>query len=367
MHLRILLPCLVLATSVPALAQQPAPQAIPVGTVAAAVKQVTQGKSFVGRVEAVNRVDVQARVTGFLDGVLFTEGDMVAEGAPLYQIESAPFEADVQQAGGNVIRAQGEYENAKVQRARAEELVKTSAVSVAQRDQRAAEEQTAQGNLVVAQAKLKQAQINLSYTKITSPITGRIGRTAVTKGNVVSPTSGVLTKIVSVDPIYVTFPVSQREFLAIRARGDSVDSSKARVRLNFADGSTYPENGRIDFIDVSVDRATDTVLVRAVFPNRNGTLVDGEFAQVAVEGETPLAQIVIPQAALIADQEGVYVFVVVDGKATVRRVKTGGPIGPEVAINEGLKAGDIVIVQGLQALRPGAPVIANPIQPISGG
>ncbi|MCW3475648.1 efflux RND transporter periplasmic adaptor subunit [Limobrevibacterium gyesilva] len=352
----------------PAFAQPAAaPQAAMVGTVIAAKQDVTKGLDFVGRVEAIQRVDIHARVTGFLEAVLFTEGSTVKEGDKLYQIERPPFEAAVLQARGNLVQAQAQYANATLERQRAEELVKTSAVSVAIRDQRVAAEQSAQGQVIVAEAALQTATINLGYTAITAPITGKIGRTLVTKGNVVGPDSGTLAQIVSEDPMYVTFPVSNREFLRMRQAGGQVDVNAIEAVIRFADGSTYDQRGRITFVNVSVDKATDTLLVRASVPNPTGVLVDGEFVRVLVQGDKPEQMVVVPQAALIADQEGIYVFIVEGGKAVVRRIRTGGETGRDVIVNDGLKGGEQVVVQGLQSLRPGAAVIATPLAPAAGG
>jgi membrane fusion protein (multidrug efflux system) len=206
------------------------------------------------------------------------------------------------------------------------------------------------------QARLDNANRNLGYTDIVSPITGKISKTNVTVGNVVGPDSGKLTLIVSQDPMYVTFPVSQRVFLTLRVKPEDI---KAKIR--FADGTTYNEQGTINFIDVSVDRATDTVLVRATMPNPDGALIDGELVTVVLEAEQPQEQVMVPQAALIADQEGIYVFVVENGKATVKRIKPGGEIGPNVIVNDGLRGGEQVIVEGLQSIRPGQPVQAAPM------
>lgn len=354
-----------------ALQAQPANQPTPVGTVLAAKREVTQATTFVGCVQAKDRVEVKARVTGYLDEVQFKEGDMVAVGAPLYRIEAGPFEAAVQQAQGDVLRAQGQLTNATLQRQRSDELVKTGAQSVAIRDERVAAEQTAQGNLASAQAALQTAKINLGYTEISSPIAGRVGRTMVTKGNVVGPASGTLTTIVSVDPMYVLFPVSQREFLDLQKKDQqastAANAAGLLVRLRFSDGSAYSEPGRINFIDVTVNQGTDTVLVRATVPNAKGVLVDGQLLQVGVEQEKPVERILVPQAALIADQEGTYVFIVESGKAVVRRVKVGGESGPNAIIAEGLKGGEQVIVQGLGSLRAGAAVLASPAAPATGG
>jgi membrane fusion protein, multidrug efflux system len=366
-HLRLALPALgclaVAAWAAPAMAQ-PAPQAIPVTTIAAALQPVTPSLDFVGRVEAIERVEIRARITGFLDAVLFTEGETVKEGAKLYQIESAPFEAAVQQAQGALLQAQGNFANASQQLARAEELVRTSATSVAERDTRKALQQNSQGAVVIADANLATAKINLSYTTITAPITGKIGRTAVTKGNVVSPDSGPLTLIVSQDPIYVTFPVSERDFLRARQTKQQLHVDNLQVIISFADGTKYDKPGIINFVGVTVDKATDTMIVRATVPNPDGALVDGQFVRLSVQGDTPKEQIVVPQAALLADQEGTYVFVVQDGKAQVKRIKIGAQVGRGVAAESGLNVGDLVVVGGLQSLRPGASVIASPYQGI---
>lgn len=348
-----------------ALQAQPAGQATPVGTVLAEKRNVTQATTFVGRVQAKDRVEVRARVTGYLDEVQFKEGDMIAVGARLYRIEPGPFEAAVQQAQGEVLRAQGQLTNATLQRQRSDELVKTGAQSVAVRDERVAGEQTAQGNLASAQAALQNAKINLGYTEITSPIAGRVGRSAVTKGNVVGPDSGTLTTIVSVDPMYVLFPVSQREFLELQKEGRQASTASNAagllVRLRFSDGTPYSEPGRINFVDVTVNQGTDTILVRATVPNPKGVLVDGQLLQASVEEEKPVERILVPQAALIADQEGVYVFIVEGGKAVIRRVKVGGDTGPNAIITDGLKGGEQVVVEGLGSLRPGASVLASPV------
>lgn len=357
MRRSILTAVLAACLAVPALAQQ----AVPVGTVIAAKQPVNQAVAFVGRVEAIDRVDIRARVSGYLDAVLFKEGEAVKEGDKLFQIAPAPFQAAVQEARGALLQAQGTYANASVQRQRAEELVKTSATSVATRDQRVAEEQNAQGAVVRADADLKTAQINLGYATILSPIAGRIGRALVTKGNLVGPDSGPLALIVSQTPMFVVFPVSEREFLRIRREGGTTTRDNVRVKLRFADGSVYDQTGMIDFVDVAVDRGTDTVIVRARVPNPDNALLPGQFMQVSVVGETPEEKVLIPQAALIADQEGTYVFVAQDGKAVVRRVKTGAEVGTGIAIDSGLAPGELVVVTGTQSLRPGAAVLATPV------
>lgn len=345
------------------MAQQPS--AIPVSVVAAEKRPLADTNRFVGRIEAIERVDVRARVTGFLEKIHFTDGENVKAGALLYQIERGPFEAAVQQAQAAVLKARALLDNANLQKQRADELIKTNAISQATRDDRTASAKEAEGNFAAADADLKTAEINLAYTEITSPIDGRIGRTAVTRGNVVGPNSGVLTTIVSRDPMYVVFPVSQREFLRIRVEGEGAKKQSAKdftVSVQFSNGVTYGETGQIDFVDVKVDRATDAVIVRATIANPRGELVDGQLVQVAVESGKPEERVVVPQVALIADQQGVYVFAVEDGKAVVKRLKPGPAKGGSIVVLEGLAGGEMIVVQGMQNLKPGAAVEASPAQ-----
>jgi membrane fusion protein (multidrug efflux system) len=349
-------------TITPAHSQQPAaPQAVPVGVVTAERQPVSRASDFVGRIEAINRVQVRARVTGYLEEILFKEGDTIKENAPVYRLEKGQFEAAVKQAEGALERAKAAKVLTAVQLQRAEDLLKRASGTEVARDQALAADQQAAGSILEAEAQLQTAKINLGYTDIASPIVGKIGRTSVTKGNVVGPDTGALTTIVSQDPMYMTFPVSQRDFLRAQQSGTRPDLRDLKVRLRYADGTEYKETGTLNFVDVSVDRSTDTVTVRATVPNPSGGLIDGQLMRVVVEEATPEEKLVIPQAALIADQEGVYIFVVEDGKAVVKRIKTGGSHGTGVIVESGLKGGELVIVQGLQAVRPGAPVRATPV------
>jgi membrane fusion protein (multidrug efflux system) len=342
------------------------PTTIPVGTVTAALQPTVPALEFVGRVEAINRVDIKARVTGFLEEVLFTEGDLIKEGAPVYRIERGLFEAAVKQAEGALERAKSAKVLTEIQLQRATELLEKASGTAVARDQAQAADQQAAGAILEAEANVQTAKINLGYTEINAPITGKIGRTNITKGNVVGPDSGTLTSIVSQDPMYVTFPVSQREFLRTQQTGQGPDRQSLKVRLRYSDGTFYDQPGVINFVDVSVNRATDSVVVRATVPNPKAGLIDGQLMSVVVESAKPEEKIVIPQAALIADQQGVYVFVVDDGKAAIRRIKTGGTSGPGVIVESGLSPGVQVIVEGLQSIRSGTPVRASPLPPTPG-
>jgi membrane fusion protein (multidrug efflux system) len=345
----------------PAIAQQTPPASVPVGVVKAERRSIEKTLDFVGRVEAVNRVEIRARVQGFLEAVEFKEGSPIKEGDPLYRIEKGLFQAAVEQAEGALMRSKASKTLTEAQLGRAEDLLSKGAGTQVARDQAFAADEQAKGQVLSDDASLQTAKINLGYTAIVAPVSGRIGHTNITKGNVVGPESGPLTIVVSQDPMYVTFPVSQREFLRAQEDGHQVDRNAIKARLRFADGRTYDQAGQINFVDVTVDRATDTMLVRATFPNPAGGLTDGQLVRVALESGTPLEMVVVPQSALIADQEGVYVFVVEDGKAVVKRIKPGGESGTDVVIQEGLSGNEQVIVEGLQGVRPGAPVRASPV------
>ena len=341
-----------LSVAGPATAQDAA--TVRVGTLAATPQPINPAKEFVGRIEARERVDVRARVTGFLQDVLFEDGQTVKEGDLLYRIEPEPFQAALSRAQGALDQARGQSAYADQQYARAEELLKTQTGTAATRDQRLAEQLTAKGNVQIGEANVQTAQIDLGYTEIKSPISGLIGRTAVTKGNVVGPDRGVLTTIVSQDPMHVIIPVSQREFLKLKSDDRTAAKQELTALIRFSDGSAYDHPGKIDFIDVSVDRATDSVTMRAEVANPNGRLIDGQLVKVTIE------KILVPQSALLADQQGFYVFVVEDGKAAVRRVTLGREVNMNASVETGLSPGDQVIVEGLATVRPGAPVSTYP-------
>jgi len=348
---------LLAAVVVEAHAQAPA-----VGTVYAERKPITQTAGFVGRVDAINRVEIRARVQGYLEQVLFKEGAFVKTGDHLYAIQKGPFEAAVQEAQAAVDKSKAQKALTAVQLARQELLASQNSTAASTRDEARAADQEAAATILSNEASLDNAKINLGYTDIVSPISGKISKTNITVGNVVGPDSGPLTEIVSQDPMYVTFPVSQRELLRVQTSAHKVDIKDIKVKIRFVDGSTYDQEGSINFVDVSVNRSTDTVLVRATMPNPSGLLIDGQLVSVVVveEGHA-VEQVVIPEAALIADQQGIYVFVVENGKAAVKRVKVGPEVGPDVVIEQGLQGGEQVIVEGLQSVRPGQPVQASPI------
>jgi membrane fusion protein (multidrug efflux system) len=354
------------------------PQGPPaVGVITAERRPVTETTEFVGRIEAINRVDLRARVTGFLQERLFREGQEVAANQPLFRLERAPFEAEVARAEAQIASAQASLTNANINLERARDLVRSSAGTQARVDDALAAQRSAQATLLGAQAQLRTAQINLGYTEIAAPVEGKIGRATYSVGNVVSPTSEPLATIVSQNPMRVTFPVSLRignelrERYATRGGADAV-----RVRVRLSGDRVHAPAGRIDFIDPQVDRTTDTILVRAVIENppidgsgspgagADRPLIDGMFVNVFVEGAEPVPAVVIPRAAVLQDQGGNYVFIL-DGenRAQRRGVQLGRSIADQVVIEGGLEGGERVVAEGVQRVRPGQPVQPGPATP----
>jgi len=352
-------------------AQQDQPQGpVPVGTIVVKPQPVRPGDTFVGRIQATQKVEVRARVNGFIEARLFEEGSIVQKGALLFRIERGTYEAVVEQRRADVASAQAQADNAQIQLERARELIKRENIPQATLDQREAEARQTRAAVLQAQAALRQAEINLSYTEITAPITGRIGRAIFDFGALVGPDSGPLTVIVTEDPTYVVFPVSQRRLLEGQqqagARGLRAEDFVVNVRLS--DSTPYPQTGRIDFVSPTVQQGTDTVDVRAVMPNPNGILRDGQFVQVSVSKAEPETALIVPQSAIQADRQGQFVLVVdPQNKIEVRRIETGETLERgNVRVRSGLNAGDSVVVQGIQQVRPGTQVEARVVDAVSG-
>lgn len=353
-----------LCAASPVSAQQP-PAAAPTVIVAPAeMKSLDRQQDFLGRVQAQEKVDLRARVSGYLTEVKFTEGSMVKKGDVLFTIDDAPFLASLDQAKAAVAAAEATLKNATAQLTRTKELAANSNASLSTLDQRTADEAAARAELLRTQAAQRQAEINLGWTKVTAPIDGRIGRALVTAGNLVAPDSGTLAVIVRYNPIYVLFPVTQRELLDARKSVATLDQLKAEVVL--ANGSTFDQTGKIDLVDVQTNQSTDSVLVRAQFPNPNGTLIDGMSVRVNVSYGTPTQRLVIPASALMLDQQGAFVLVVnADKKIEIRRIVPGEQTRGLLVIESGIKAGEVVVVEGQQRVRPGMAVTPVPQQQVS--
>jgi membrane fusion protein (multidrug efflux system) len=366
------LACAVFAALGEASAQQAAgPPAV--GVVEAVKRPFTESNEFLGRIEATNRVSVVARVTAFLDKRNFAEGAEVKTGDMLYQLERGPFEADLEAKQAQVAQLQATLVNAKLTTDRAKTLLGGPAGQQSTFDAAIANQQSLEAQVKAAQAQVDLSRINLDYTEIRSPIDGKIGRTAVTEGNVVTPSSGVLTTIVSQDPMYVTFPVSVREALGLRERYAPRGGFKAVIiKIRLPDGRVYDQVGQLNFVNNTIAQSTDTITLRGTIPNpelkgQSGTqgavreLTDNEFVTVSLEGVQPVEFLAIPRAAVLSDQQGDYVFVVgADNKAEQHRIKLGQSSPTIAAVTDGLKEGDKVIVEGMQRARPGQPVAPGP-------
>ena len=323
-------------------------------------KALSEQLEFIGRAAAVDKVDLRARVKGYLGPRKFTDGGPVKKDQVLFTIEREPYQAAVDQKTAVRDAAKAALANADGQLNRAAELLRTKNGTQVTYDQRLSEQLQAKAAVEQAEADLRDAQIQLSYTEIKSPLTGRIGRATVSPGNVVGPDSGVLATVVSDQPMRVLFPVTQRELLEARRDGTK-DGSALVVQVRLADGSLYAEKGKIDFIDVTVDAKTDGQIVRAEFANADYTLTDGQTLRVVIEAKNPTSVLAVQQAAIAIDQTGPFVFVVNDKNVVEqRKIKSGVSRDGLVAVDEGLKAGDRVIVQGQQKVRPGMVVAPSP-------
>jgi membrane fusion protein (multidrug efflux system) len=344
-----------------ALAQTaPPPPAVSVSPVAS--RQVTETGDFIGRVVAIDKVDIVARVAGFIEQRNFTEGQMVKTGDLLFHIEPDTYKAEVDQQEANLAKAKATEVNANLQLQRAQALVKNQNVPQSEVDQLAATELSSKADILQAQALLEQAKINLGYTEIRSPIDGRIGIANFTVGNLVSPSTGTLATIVSQDPIYVTFQASEADVIAYRKRVAASPDKDPHVvvHIKLPDGTEYAHLGLTNFLDVQVQTDTDTVTARAQLPNPDGVLIPGGIVGVIVERGKPRYALMVPQAAVLLDQAGHYVLVVDDAKKVeLRRIDTGPEHGKYVEAQSGLKEGDLVIIDGLQKVRPGQVVAAT--------
>ena len=357
-------------------AQMPGGPPPAVGVARATQTAITETSEFVGRVQAVDRVALTARVTGFLDARLFTEGTEVAQGDLLYRLERPPFEAAVDQQQATVTDVTARLANATIQLNRAQSLLSTPAGQRSNVDDAIANQRSLAAQAASAQAQLRIAQINLAYTEIHAPIAGKISRTNISVGNVVSPGSGPLASIVSQDPMYVVFPIAVRAQTDLEKRYAGKGGMNAVVvRLRQPDGSMYDQEGKIDYVEPTVQANTDTILLRARIANPprgkavpgqpiDRPLIDGEFVTVLVEGIQPVMALGVPRAAVLSDQQGDYVYVVGNqNHVEQRRVQLGQSTPSTAVIMAGVKEGELVVVEGIQRVRPGAVVSPGPATP----
>jgi membrane fusion protein, multidrug efflux system len=342
-------------------ASAPPPAVTVVKVTAAEIKPAT---TFTGRIEAKNKVDLRARVDGFLEKRLFTEGADVKEGELLFVIEKGLYQTTVDQAKAALETAESTLKLADLDVDRQTQLFQRNVTAQATLDQATAKQGEARGNMLAQKAALEKAELQLSYTDIKSPISGRVGRASVSVGNFVSPSNSALATIVSQDPIYASFPVTQRAMLAVRQQQAAGKGGEYVIYVQLADGSRYPSPGKVDFLDNTVNQGTDTVQVRAVFANPDRVLVDGQLVTVVAEEGKGESALVVPQQAFQVDQTGPYVLVVdKDNKIQIRRVETDVARGANIVIRKGLAENELIVTEGIQRVRPGqvvAPTEAKP-------
>lgn len=333
-----------------------------VGVEPVIVQDINPPADYVGHVEAIQTVELRARVEGFLEQINFKEGNHVHSGDLLYVIEQAPYKARVDSDKAGVAQAEAELTRSTQHLKRLQSALPES-IPAMDLDDATASQLRAKAQVAGAQAALTRSMLDISYTMIHAPISGRIGQTAYTKGNLVGPLSVPLASIVQMDPIRVVFSISENDLAVIDQPSFNNVSVKDRqnsslmIKLRLSDGTLFNGNGRIDFIDNQVDSTTGTIAVRAEFDNPEDRLIPGQYVNVLLTSAEPELLPVVPQAAVQQDHEGTYVLTVdKDDQVVVRRVKTGPVIENLWAVESGLTEGEMVIVEGVQKVQPGMTV-----------
>ncbi len=327
-------------------------------------KEIYRETESAGRIDAKYSVDVVARINGWLQKRFFDEGAKIKKGQTLFLIEPDEYQIAVNNAAANVRQSQASYTNAEQELTRARELVKQDYVSKSYYDEALATRDRTKAALDAARAQLANAKLNLSYTKVTSPIDGKIGKIIITEGNLVNTQSGPLARIVSVSPIYVYFNLKSAEFLKFKKIDSSTDFSNMEVSIQLADGSIYNEKGKIEFVDNEVNETTGTISLRATFENADELLVPGDFVKVIVKSKDPQVVMLVPQASALNDAQGYYVWGIDSDNKTVRKdIKVSDEIDKNWIVEEGLTYDDNFIAKGIQSVRmPGQKVNPEPLK-----
>ncbi len=345
-----------------ALAQDPpAPK---VSIAAAYSKEINQASTYIGRAEAIDQVDIIARVDGFLQKRAVLDGARVDQDELLFEIEPDLYEATLQARDADLDQAKANLELAKLDLSRKEELLERGAVPVSERDTARANELVAEASVKSAQAAIRSAELNLSYTRISAPFAGRLGRIDVSEGDIVGPNGPQLVTLVRETPIYVSFALSEKTLTDIAQSTGTVDAraqpeALPDVHIILSNGTELDETGQIVFVENRIDPTTGTITVRAEFENEKHLLYDGSFLNVRIESTEPTLRTLIPQAAVQRDQRGDFVLVVNDQQMVEQRyITTGEQVETAIIVLDGLQTGEAVIVEGLQRVRPGVAVDA---------
>jgi len=334
-------------------------------TAAAAVaRDVTEWDEFTGRLEPVQSVGIRPRVSGLISNVTFEEGSLVRPGQLLFQLDDRPFVAQVERLRAELAQANAARDRAASEMRRADRLASDNAMSLEERERRAGAATEATARVDAVAAALRAAELDLEFTRVVSPVEGRVSRALVTRGNLVSGGEGnatLLTTVVSVDPIYASFDADEQTFLRygdrVRRHGKGASQGDLPIQMALADEQTFPHEGRLQFLDNQLDPSTGTIRGRAVFKNADRRFTPGMFARVKLIGSGQYDALLINDSAIGTDQSVKFVLRVgAENKIEYTPVKLGPLVDGLRVVREGLKANDVIVVKGLQQVRPGMPV-----------
>lgn len=339
--------------------QPSAPMAVPVSVAAALERRVTEFDEFSGRLEAIDKVEVRPRVAGYIESIHFAPGAMVKKGDTLFVIDPKPYAAEVERAEAALAAARAKLALATSELDRAQRLLDDAAIAQREFEERVNAQREAQASIRSAQAALDIARLNLGYTRVTAPISGRVSRAEVTVGNLVAAGANgpALTSIVSTSPIYATFEVDEQAYLKFAGKARGRGAKPLPVYMGLANEPDFPRKGAIEFVDNRLDPQSGTIRVRAQFDNADGVLTPGMFARLKIGGAEANPAVLIDDRAVGTDQSKKFVFVVgADGKVAYREVRLGPVVDGLRVVRSGLSAGEKIVVNGLQRVRPGVPV-----------
>ena len=344
------------------------PKPVEVGVIEIDTKPLNIRKPSTGFIEAEEKVEIRARIEGFLEKKLFNDGQKVKAGDKLFIIEQDKYQANVNAAKADLAMALAEEKRDKLQYERAKALIQSKTISQAKYDDQSATYEVSKAKVGQTKASLKQAELNLSYTVVTSPVDGTVSDNNYDVGNYVSLESTPLTTVVSSSRVKVSFTISEKYlFKLLNVLKQPIESlcKYTRAVLFLPDGTEYKYKGTINFVDNLIDRKTNTLRLKAVFDNPDDSLKDGQYAKIAIETIKPVPAYVLPQTLLLVDQQGRYVFGVdKDNKVIIKRIETSGNYGNDVLVTKGIKKGDVIITQGYQSLKAGMTVVPRKEQDV---